>query len=93
MPPSPFPRSQALYETARVVIPGGVTSAVRAGARPHPLYFERGEGPYLWDVDGNRYVDYALGYGPLLLGHAPLVVRAPFAPSWSATSPSARSIA
>lgn len=61
---SPFPRSQALYDAARRVIPGGVTSSIRAGARPHPLYFERGEGPCLWDVDGNRYVDYALGYGP-----------------------------
>lgn len=59
-----------------MVIPGGVTSSIRAGASPHPMYFERGEGPYLWDVDGNRYVDYALGYGPLLLGHAPLIVRA-----------------
>jgi glutamate-1-semialdehyde 2,1-aminomutase len=57
------------------VIPGGVTSSIRGGARPHPLYFERGEGPYLWDVDGRRYVDYALGYGPLILGHAPRVVR------------------
>ena len=65
----------ALFATAREVIPGGVTSSIRAGARPHPLYFERGEGPYLWDVDGNQYVDYALGYGPLILGHAPIVVR------------------
>ncbi len=72
---SPFPHSQALFEVARTVIPGGVTSSIRAGARPHPLYFERGEGPYLWDVDGNRFVDYALGYGPLILGHAPAVVR------------------
>jgi glutamate-1-semialdehyde 2,1-aminomutase len=70
-----FPRSQALFESARVVIPGGVTSSVRSGARPHPLYFERGEGPYIWDVDGHRYVDYALGYGPLILGHVPSVIR------------------
>ena len=70
-----FPRSQALFEAARVVIPGGVTSSIRSGARPHPLYFERGEGPYLWDVDGRRYLDYALGYGPLILGHVPSVIR------------------
>ncbi len=70
-----FSRSEALFEAARKVIPGGVTSSIRAGARPHPLYFERGEGPHLWDVDGNRYIDYALGYGPLILGHAPVVVR------------------
>lgn len=75
MPVSPFPRSQALFEAARRVIPGGVTSSIRAGARPHPLYFERGEGPFLWDVDGRKYVDFALGYGPLILGHAPRVVR------------------
>jgi glutamate-1-semialdehyde 2,1-aminomutase len=75
VPVSPFPRSQALYEVARAVIPGGVTSSIRAGARPHPLYFERGLGPHLWDVDGNRYIDYALGYGPLILGHAPVIVR------------------
>ncbi len=66
MPVSPFPGSQALFEAARRVIPGGVTSSIRAGARPHPLYFERGEGPFLWDVDGRKYVDFALGYGPLL---------------------------
>ncbi|MEO8229096.1 MAG: aspartate aminotransferase family protein [Chloroflexota bacterium] len=71
----PFPRSQALFADARRVIPGGVTSTIRAGARPHPLYFERGDGPYLWDVDGRRYVDFVLGYGPLILGHAPRVVR------------------
>lgn len=70
-----FPRSEALFEAARRVIPGGVTSSIRAGGLPHPLYFERGEGPYLWDVDGRRYVDFALGYGPLILGHAPSVVR------------------
>jgi len=70
-----FARSAALYEQARGLIAGGVTSAVRAGARPHPLYFERGAGPYLWDVDGNRYVDFVLGYGPLILGHAPPLLR------------------
>lgn len=71
----PFPRSQALFDAASRVIPGGVTSTIRAGARPHPLYFDRGDGAYLWDVDGRRYVDFALGYGPLILGHAPRIVR------------------
>jgi glutamate-1-semialdehyde 2,1-aminomutase len=70
-----FPGSSALYDAARLVIPGGVTSSVRAGERPHPLYFERGAGAHLWDVDGNRYTDFALGYGPLILGHAPRIVR------------------
>jgi glutamate-1-semialdehyde 2,1-aminomutase len=69
--------SAALYERARRVIPGGVTSISRAGGLPHPVYFERGQGPYLWDVDGNRYVDFVLGYGPLIFGHAPdLIVDA-----------------
>jgi glutamate-1-semialdehyde 2,1-aminomutase len=72
---SPFPCSHALFEAARTVIPGGVTSSIRAGGRPHPLYFDRGEGPYLWDADGNRYIDFALAYGPLLLGHTPIVIR------------------
>ena len=68
-------RSRALFEAAREVIPGGVTSSVRAGRKPHPLYFERGQGPFMWDVDGNRYIDYVLGLGPLILGHAPEVIR------------------
>jgi glutamate-1-semialdehyde 2,1-aminomutase len=69
-------RSNGLFEAAKKVIPGGVTSTVRAGRKPHPLYFERGQGPFMWDVDGNRYIDYVLGLGPLLLGHAPERVRA-----------------
>jgi glutamate-1-semialdehyde 2,1-aminomutase len=69
--------SAELYERARRAIPGGVTSISRAGGLPHPVYFERGEGPYLWDVDGNRYIDFVLGYGPLIFGHAaPLIVEA-----------------
>ena len=70
-----FGLSKELFDSAGRVIAGGVTSAVRAGARPHPLYFERGAGSAIWDVDGNCYVDFALGYGPLILGHAPEVVR------------------
>ena len=66
--------SSELYARARRVIPGGVTSISRAGGLPHPVYFERGEGPYLWDVDGNRYVDFVLGYGPLIFGHAPELI-------------------
>ena len=66
-----FGLSRGLFDSAGRVIAGGVTSAVRAGARPHPLYFERGVGSAIWDVDGNCYIDFALGYGPLILGHAP----------------------
>jgi glutamate-1-semialdehyde 2,1-aminomutase len=75
MPQTGFALSHEMFDIARGVIAGGVTSAVRAGVRPHPLYFDRGQGSALWDVDGNKYIDFALGYGPLILGHAPLVVR------------------
>jgi glutamate-1-semialdehyde 2,1-aminomutase len=61
------------------VIPGGVNSPVRAMQQigRSPIFIERGEGPYIWDVDGNRYVDWVSSWGPLILGHAdPLVVEA-----------------
>lgn len=66
-------QSEKLYGAARQVLPGGVDSPVRAfrAVGGTPLFVERGEGPYLFDVDGNRYIDYVLSYGPLILGHAP----------------------
>jgi glutamate-1-semialdehyde 2,1-aminomutase len=51
------------------VIAGGVNSNVRLASRPVPLTFTRAAGAYLWDVDGNDYVDYAAGMGPMILGH------------------------
>jgi glutamate-1-semialdehyde 2,1-aminomutase len=72
-------RSRALFEEARSVIPGGVDSPVRAfrAVADYPVFVERGQGPWLWDVDGNRYVDFVQSWGPLILGHAPsTVVRA-----------------
>jgi len=72
-------RSRALFADAQRVIPGGVNSPVRAfrGVGGTPLFIERGQGPYLWDADGNRYIDYVLSWGPLVLGHAhPAVVDA-----------------
>jgi glutamate-1-semialdehyde 2,1-aminomutase len=72
-------KSQALYEEALELMPGGVNSPVRAfgAVGGTPPFIERGEGAYLFDVDGNRYVDYVLSWGPLVLGHAhPRVVRA-----------------
>ena len=65
-------RSVELFAQARQVIPGGVNSPVRAfrAVGGQPLFIERGEGPYLFDADGNRYVDYVLSWGPLILGHA-----------------------
>ena len=55
---------------------GGVSSNFRAGGDPVPLFFERGAGAHLTDVDGNDYVDYVLGMGPAILGHAPATVVA-----------------
>jgi glutamate-1-semialdehyde 2,1-aminomutase len=72
-------RSRELYERARNLIPGGVNSPVRAmkAVGREPLFIERGEGPEIVDVDGNRYVDYVCSWGPLILGHAhPEVVAA-----------------
>ena len=72
-------RSQALFERATRVIPGGVNSPVRAfgGVGGTPRFFARGRGPYLEDVDGNRYVDLVCSWGPLIAGHAhPRVVAA-----------------
>jgi glutamate-1-semialdehyde 2,1-aminomutase len=72
-------RSEELYAQALELLPGGVSSPVRAfrAVGGSPLFVERGEGAYLVDVDGNRYVDYVLSWGPLILGHAhPRVVAA-----------------
>ena len=65
--------SARLYARACQLMPGGVSSPVRAfrAVGGQPLFIERGHGPYLYDVDGNRYIDYVLSWGPLILGHAP----------------------
>ncbi|ESP89603.1 glutamate-1-semialdehyde 2,1-aminomutase [Candidatus Halobonum tyrrellensis] len=63
-------RSRELYDRALSVLAGGVNSSVRA-TRPYPFFVERGDGAHVVDADGNRYVDYAMGYGPLLYGHDP----------------------
>ena len=61
-------RSHALYGRALSVLPGGVNSPVRA-TRPYPSFIDYGEDGHVVDVDGNRFIDYVLGYGPILLGH------------------------
>jgi glutamate-1-semialdehyde 2,1-aminomutase len=66
-----YARSIALYEEARRHLAGGVSSNVRYASAPVPLFFERGEGARLFDVDGNAHIDYVLGNGPAILGHAP----------------------
>ena len=64
--------SSQLYKEAKRCIPGGVNSPVRAfnGVGGEPIYFERGEGAYLYDVDGHRYIDYVGSWGPMIAGHA-----------------------
>jgi glutamate-1-semialdehyde 2,1-aminomutase len=64
--------SQAIMARARQLFPGGVNSPVRAfgGVGGEPFVVHRGQGPYIWDADGNRYIDYVLSWGPLVLGHA-----------------------
>jgi glutamate-1-semialdehyde 2,1-aminomutase len=65
-------RTAALVERAERLFPGGVNSPVRAfqSVGRQPLVLERGEGPYVWDADGRRYVDYVGAWGPAILGHA-----------------------
>jgi glutamate-1-semialdehyde 2,1-aminomutase len=64
-------KSRQLMERATATIPGGVNSPVRAfkGVGGTPIFFEHGEGAYLTDVDGNRYIDYVGSWGPMILGH------------------------
>ena len=72
-------KSIAYFDEAKELLPGGVDSPVRAfkAVGGQPLFIQKGEGAYLTDVDGNRYVDYVLSWGPLILGHAhPRVVAA-----------------
>jgi glutamate-1-semialdehyde 2,1-aminomutase len=72
-------RSHALFEEARNLLPGGVNSPVRAfrGVGGNPVFIDRAQGPYLYDVDGNRYLDYVQSWGPMIMGHGyPSVVEA-----------------
>ncbi len=71
--------SEALFRKAQTLIPGGVNSPVRAfgSVGGTPLFFQRGQGAYLHDVDGNRYLDFVSSWGPLILGHRhPAVIGA-----------------
>lgn len=64
-------RSEQLFEAAQKTIPGGVNSPVRAfrAVGGTPIFFDRASGAYMYDADGNRYIDYVLSWGPMLLGH------------------------
>ncbi|HEY1599972.1 MAG TPA: glutamate-1-semialdehyde 2,1-aminomutase [Pirellulales bacterium] len=72
-------KSQAAFARAKQLIPGGVNSPARAfgGVGGEPIFFERGKGAYLYDIDGQRFIDYVGSWGPMILGHCyPPVVAA-----------------
>lgn len=66
-------KSRELFEKSKKFMPGGVTYAIRY-FRPYPVYVKKAEGTRVWDVDGNEYVDYWMGHGTHILGHAPKFV-------------------
>ena len=69
-------KTSALFKKASAVMPHGVNSNFRYWGDDDTLVIDRGEGAYVWDADGNRYIDYRLGFGPVILGHAyPEVVK------------------
>lgn len=87
-----FSRSAELFQRAQKSIAAGVNSGIRKMEAPVPLYFSRGSGPNLWDVDGNHYLDFQLGQGALLYGHAPaemaeaIAAQAKLGTHWAAQS-------
>src|SRR5436309_13300035 len=71
--------SRELFQEAQTLFPGGVNSPVRAfrAVGSHPVFIDHANGPYLYDVDGNRYLDYVQSWGPMILGHGyPSVLEA-----------------
>jgi len=68
-----FTRSKKLYARAAQILPGGVDSPVRAfhAVGGSPLFIKSGAGAIIQDVDGNRFIDYVMSWGPLIHGHAP----------------------
>ena len=64
--------STELFQRAKNAIPGGVNSPVRAfnGVGGDPVFFVRGEGPFLFDADNNQYIDYVASWGPMITGHS-----------------------
>jgi len=74
-PLASFDESKRCIASASRFLPGGVSSNFRLGMIPTPLVIERADGPFLFDVDGNRLIDYYLGMGPMILGHNPEPIR------------------
>src|ERR1700690_1722286 len=70
-------KSHAAFQRAKQLMPGGVNSPARAfgGVGGEPIFFDRGDGAHLFDVDGNRYIDYIGSWGPMILGHNHPAVR------------------
>ena len=75
---NPRQKSHTVYQRAQQLMPGGVNSAARAfgAVGGEPIVFEKGEGAYLQDIDGNRYIDYIGSWGPMILGHSHTKVTA-----------------
>ena len=69
-----YDASKRSHERASRVIPGGVNSQVRSAMKPFPLTFTHAKDAHIWDVDGNEYIDYMMGQGPMILGHTPAPV-------------------
>jgi glutamate-1-semialdehyde 2,1-aminomutase len=67
-----YTQSRSLFERAKQLIPGGVNSPVRAfkGVGGSPVFMKTAKGAYMYDVDGNRYIDYINSWGPMIMGHA-----------------------
>ena len=67
-----YEKSKQLFERAQKSIPGGVNSPVRAfkSVGGTPIFIEKAKGAYLYDADGNQYIDYIASWGPMILGHA-----------------------
>lgn len=87
-----YAQSRRLHERAVKSIAAGVNSGIRKLEQPVPLYFQRGEGPRVWDVDGNEYIDFQIGQGALHFGHAPagladaIAAQARLGTHWAAQS-------
>ncbi len=87
-----YAKSRRLYERATKSIAAGVNSGIRKMEQPVPLYFDHGYGPRVWDVDGNEYIDFQIGQGALLYGHAPagmaeaIAAQARLGTHWAAQS-------
>jgi glutamate-1-semialdehyde 2,1-aminomutase len=67
------PKSGKYWEQSKDLVPGGLMSGARK-MEPYPVYIERGKGAYIWDIDGNRYIDCAMSFGVHVLGHGPAPV-------------------